>query len=101
MQFRLQDNHVLKIEPEKLRPSRVRLIVKQMGKELVCRKEGINQLLEFLYSKDEHLFKGRLQISKTNDQISIWVKEQNVGSIDAKALKDGLISVLNNIEPNK
>ncbi len=58
-------------------------------------------MLEFLYSKDEHLFKGRLQISKTNDQISIWVKEQNVGSIDAKALKDGLISVLNNIEPNK
>jgi ABC-type antimicrobial peptide transport system ATPase subunit len=99
MQFRLLNDHVLKIEPEKFRPSRVRLIVKHMGTELVCRKEGINQLLEFLYSNNEHLFKGRLQISKNNDQIKILVKEENVGSIDAKTLKDGLISVLNNIEP--
>ena len=90
MEFRLLNDHVLKIEPEKEKPSKVRLIFKKLGKELVCRKEGINALLDFLYGGDGRLFKGRLQISKTKTSVSLYINGDIIGSIEAKAFQDGL-----------
>ncbi len=90
MEFRLLNNYVLKVEPEKEKPSRVRLIIKQLGKELVCRKEGINPLLDFVYGGDERLFKGRLQISKTKNAISIYMNGDIVGTIEARVFQEGL-----------
>ena len=88
--FPLHHDYILKIEPEKEKPSKVRLIVKQLGKELVCRKEGVNALLDFLYGGDGRLFKGRLQISKTKTSVSIYINGDIIGSIEARAFQEGL-----------
>jgi hypothetical protein len=90
MEFRLLNDHILKIEPEKEKPSRLRLIVKQKGKELVCRKEGINPLLDFLYGGNDHLFKGRLQLSKTKNAVSIYINGNIIGTIEARLFINGL-----------
>ena len=88
--FRLLNDYVLKIEPEKEKPSRLKLIVKKMGKELVCRKEGINPLLDFIYGPDGNLFKGRLQLSKKKTAINIYMKGDIIGTIEARNLLEEL-----------
>jgi len=90
MEFRLLNDYILKVEPEKEKQGRVRLIVKQLGKELVCRKESINPLLDFVYGGDDHLFKGRLQIQKTKNAISIYMNGNIIGTIEAKNFLEGL-----------
>jgi hypothetical protein len=90
MEFRLLHDYVLKIEPEKEKPSRLRLIIKQKGKELVCRKEGLNPLLDFIYGGNDHLFKGRLQLSKTKNAISIYMSGNIIGTIEARSFLEGL-----------
>lgn len=94
MEFRLLRDHVLKIEQEKEKPSRVRIIVKQLGKELICRKEGINALLDFIYGGDDRLIKGKLQISKTKNAISIYTNGDIIGTIEARTLLDELNKLL-------
>ncbi len=94
MEFRLLRDHVLKIEQEKEKPSRVRIIVKQLGKELICRKEGINALLDFIYGGDDRLIKGKLQISKTKNAISIYMNGDIIGTIEARTLLEELNKLL-------
>jgi hypothetical protein len=94
MEFRLLRDHILKIEPEKEKPSRVRIIVKQLGKELICRKEGINPLLDFIYGGDDRLIKGKLQISKTKNAISIYMNGDIIGTIEARTLLEELNKLL-------
>lgn len=94
MEFRLLRDHVLKIEQEKEKPSRVRIIVKQFGKELICRKEGINALLDFIYGGDDRLIKGKLQISKTKNAISIYMNGDIIGTIEARTLLEKLNKLL-------
>jgi len=90
MEFRLLNDYILKIEPEKEKPSKVRLIVKQLGKELVCRKESLNPLLDFIYGGDDSLIKGRLQINKTKNAISIYMNGNIIGTIEAKTFQEGM-----------
>jgi hypothetical protein len=90
MEFRLMHDYILKIEPEREKPSKVRLIIKQLGKELVCRKESINPLLDFIYGGDDHLIKGKLQINKTKNAISVYMNGNIIGTIEAKDFQDGL-----------
>jgi hypothetical protein len=94
MEFRLLQDYILKIEPEKEKPSKVRLIVKQLGKEMVCRKESINPLLDFIYGGDGHLFKGRLQLSKTKSAISVYMNGNIIGTIEARKFQNGLSEIL-------
>lgn len=58
-----------------------RLIIFKDGEELVCRKESLRKLLEFLKSDFGHLFKGRLQLIKTKTSIYFQVKGEVVGEI--------------------
>ncbi|MVN89567.1 hypothetical protein [Mucilaginibacter aquatilis] len=88
--FQLLNNYVLKIEPEKEKASRLKLIVKQMGKELVCRKEGLNPLLDFLYNNEEHLFKGRLRLSKKKGTITVYLNDEVIGTIGSRDLLEKL-----------
>jgi hypothetical protein len=90
MKYSLTEDYVLRIEPEKEKSSRLRLIIKQRGQELVCRKEGLNRLLDFVQGGDAHLFKGRLQLSKENDAINIYMKDSLIGSIKANVLAEEL-----------
>jgi hypothetical protein len=96
MKYKLTGDYLLKIEPEKEKPSRLRLIIKQRGQELVCRKEGLNRLLDFIQGADEHLFKGRLQLSKAGSAINIYMKDNLIGSIEAHVLAEELNQLWHN-----
>ena len=64
--------------------NRLRLvIVNSKGEELVCRKEIFKKMEQFIKTEDERIFKGRLQLFKIADKISVQVKGENIGSIDA------------------
>ncbi|WP_158828150.1 hypothetical protein [Mucilaginibacter lacusdianchii] len=90
MEFRLHHDYILKVEPEKEKPNKVRLIVKQLGKELVCRKESLNPLFDFIYGGDGRLFKGRLQLSKTKNAISVYINGDIIGTIEARIFQEGM-----------
>ncbi|MFW0715220.1 hypothetical protein [Pedobacter sp. N23S346] len=85
-------NNNLKLSFEKL-PHSIRLIVSKNGEEWVCRKEKLKSLFTFLETDKEHLFKGRLQLIKTNDQIDIQVKNESISSISIEAFQQALIKM--------
>ena len=60
---------------------RLRLIVFNGDKELVCHKAGQAQIQKFIMADKSHLFKGRLQLDKTDDRISISIKGKTEGVI--------------------
>ncbi len=75
----LSTNYTLTIEPyQKLR---LRLIVFKNGEEYVCRKESLYKLKQFLALDEGRAFKGRLQLVKCGDNISIEVKGKVLGRI--------------------
>ena len=83
-------NYTLAIEPyEKLR---VRLIVFKNGEEYVCRKESQYKLKQFLALDEGRAFKGRLQLVKCGDNISIEVKGEVLGIVTAVQLEKLLIA---------
>jgi hypothetical protein len=67
------------IEPDN---KRVRLVIYQNGEEWVCRMENVSRIKEFLALQETRLFKGRLQLNKTNQQITIEVKGNFIGRIN-------------------
>ncbi|RZL20725.1 MAG: hypothetical protein EOO96_24720, partial [Pedobacter sp.] len=67
-QIILNEKLTLVFEPA---DKKVRLIVLQADEELVCRKETIKNLQQFLSAQKAHLFKGRLQLSKNEDVIEV------------------------------
>ena len=75
----LTNNYTFAIEP--ITNRRVRLIVYQNDEELVCRKENLKQLNEFLSTDEARAFKGRLQLLKHGDDIAVEVKGELVGNI--------------------
>ncbi len=75
----LSPNHTFSIEPyEKLR---VRIIVSENREELVCRKESVYKLKQFLALDEGRAFKGRLQLVKRGDSIAVEVKGEVLGDI--------------------
>ena len=60
----------------------VRLVVYNKGVENVCRKSTLKNLVGFIQSGEDHLFKGRLQLKKTGDGIDVLVKNHLVGKIN-------------------
>ena len=75
---------------------RLRLIIAQDFEEIVCRKETKKNLLNFLQNNEGHLFKGRLQLEKKEDDISIIVKGKLLGKIkkiDFEKLIDNAIEL--------
>ncbi|WP_428328769.1 hypothetical protein [Mucilaginibacter sp.] len=67
-----------------------RLIVYNNGVENVCRKERISKLKHFAQSTDDHLFKGRLQLHKSEVGIAVIVKGEIAGFISAEAFMNNL-----------
>jgi hypothetical protein len=61
---------------------RARLIVYKGKVENVCRKDTFKNLMQFIQSGEEHLFKGRLQLHKNSTAIDIIVKGKSAGSIN-------------------
>ena len=64
--------------------SKVRFVVHQHQDEWVCRKETPKAIKEFLSQEEARIFKGRLQLYKYKDEISVEVKGSPVGIISLK-----------------
>jgi RNA binding exosome subunit len=79
----------LKLSFEKL-PHTIRLIIAKNDEEWVCRKEKLKNLFSFLEFDQQHLFKGRLQLLKSDDKIDIQVKNECVSSISAEVFEQTL-----------
>lgn len=75
----LTKNYTFGIEPVTNR--RFRLIVFKNGEELVCRKENLKQLEDFLNNDEARAFKGRLQLYKHQNDIAVEVKGETVGTL--------------------
>lgn len=72
---------------------KVRLIISEADQELVCRKETLKNLLNFLSTEEMNLFKGRLQLHKVNEIIEVVIENQPcaiVSTIDFKKVLDTL-----------
>jgi hypothetical protein len=76
--YRLTDKIRFTIVPVQ---KKARLIIFRGDTELVCRKETFSNLAKFIKGPDTTIFKGRLQLSKTDQDISIVIKGQIAGSI--------------------
>lgn len=83
-QIILNEQLTMSFEPDH---KKVRLVVLHADEELVCRKETIKKLQQFLSVKQAHIFKGRLQLSKNDDVIEILVKQNSAGIISSNTLK--------------
>ncbi len=70
---------------------KVRLAVSEQGVENVCRLETIKNLDKFAVSREEHLFKGRLQLHKDETGIKVIVKGEIVGIISEDLFKNVLL----------
>ncbi len=61
-----------------------RLVILKDNVEYVCRKEKISALHKFLQLPTAHIFKGRLQLAKNEDEITVIAKGERIGTIDKK-----------------
>lgn len=59
----------------------VRLIVTKASQEIACRKETIRKLNSFLEGDNEKIFKGRLQLSKLDQDIEVIINNIPIGKI--------------------
>ncbi|MNK17137.1 hypothetical protein D3C87_353210 [compost metagenome] len=74
----LNNNLIFSIEPL---VNSVRLIVSEVDHEIACRKETIKNLNSFLESDNEKIFKGRLQLSKLDQDIEVIINKIPIGKI--------------------
>jgi hypothetical protein len=91
-QIILNEQLTLKFEPDH---KKVRLVVLQADEELVCRKETIKNLQQFLAEEQAHVFKGRLQLSKNDDVVEVLVKQKSVGTISSITFKNVVDTIHN------
>jgi len=88
--FKLKNNLELSIEPYE---KKVRLVVYESNAELVCRKERVLVLKRFMDMKSERIFKGRLQLQIEEDEIRIFIKGEDKGSIGLKDFQNEINKV--------
>ena len=91
--LRIAQNYAFGIEPVTNR--RFRLIVFKNGEEVVCRKENLKQLKDFLNTDDAKAFKGRLQLYKHRDDIAVEVKGQPIGTLHKADIEACLSKLIN------
>jgi hypothetical protein len=90
--LKLNDDTVLSIE---LHEKRARLVVYKRGVENVCRIESIKNIIGFVESNNQQLFKGRLRLHKASGSIDVEVKGKLEGNIAACDLMTCLNAVKN------
>jgi len=82
-------NNNFKLSFEKL-PHTIRVIISKKDEEWVCRKEKLKKFFSFTEIDKEHIFKGRLQLFKSDGKIDIRVKNELIGTISNEAFKEAL-----------
>jgi hypothetical protein len=76
--IKLNGLYSLSVETEN---KRLMLIIFNGDEELVCHKTGVSELKRFLQQSEAHLFKGRLQLDKTNGNVTILIRAVTIGVI--------------------
>ena len=84
MLIQLNNNYSLTVQPHL---KGVRLIVLDNGNEYVCRKESFKNLTAFMALTEGQIFKGRLQLHKYHQNITVQVKGKALGTITLDHLK--------------
>ena len=56
------------------------------SEELVCHKTNISELNSFLQQDEAYLFKGRMQLNKTGNEVAILMKGEVIGVIPESVL---------------
>ncbi|KIA91441.1 hypothetical protein OC25_21430 [Pedobacter kyungheensis] len=79
----------LKFSFEKL-PHTIRLIISKNDEEWVCRKAKLSKLYAFVAINQAHVFNGRLQLMKSENDIIVLVKNENIGIIPVRKFKEAL-----------
>lgn len=74
---------------------RVRLIIYKDGVENVCRRESFKNLERFIWSNEESIFKGRLQLRRNSEGIVLVVKGKIVGKMTTEEFASYLEKVKN------
>ena len=86
----LDNNQSLGIEKY---DNRVRLVIVQNANEKACRKEHLKTIQHFLTNTDSTLFKGRLQLRKHSDNLSVLLKGECIGQISVEYLSQKLLEL--------
>ena len=73
--------------------NRLRVVVLKDGVEWVCRKESFSKMNRFLNDNTNRIFKGRLQLIKSDHKITVEVKGETVGIIDSDYIRQHLIEL--------
>jgi len=71
-------------------PHTIRVIISKNDEEWVCRKEKLKKLFSFTEIDKEYLFKGRLQLLKSDGKIDIRVKNELIGTVSNEAFSEAL-----------
>lgn len=69
---------------------KLRLVITDGNSELACRKETKSVLKHFLSSAQNQLFKGRLQLHKSDEALTVVLKGKPVGDINPHDLEKAL-----------
>jgi hypothetical protein len=70
----------------------IRLVVYKQANEFVCRKCKLSELRKLIETDNTHLFKGRLQLYRSDRNITIEVKKEQIGWISLEQFQQMLIS---------
>lgn len=87
MPLKLSYGLFLLFEPQ---DKKLRLIITDGNNELACRKETRSVLKRFLSSAQSQLFKGRLQLHKSDEVLTVVLKGKPVGAINLPDLEAAL-----------
>ncbi len=74
----MDEMHTLKVHKDE---GKARLTLTRDGLDLACKKESKKRLLEYLKPIEAHLFKGRLQLILSLQDVFIQYKDQIKGRV--------------------
>lgn len=69
---------------------KIKLAISDGDKELVCRKETLKNLDDFLLKDENIIFKGRLQLYKHQTIIEVFMKGKPIAILSSKKMADVL-----------
>lgn len=68
----------------------VKLVISEADVELVCRKETLKNLIQFLKADEMHIFKGRLQLHKQGKIIEVIMKNKSIAIVASSDFEKAL-----------
>jgi hypothetical protein len=96
VQFKLPGKNTLIMEQA---DKQLRLVISSGTTELACRKVTPSVLKRFLASEETSLFKGRLQLHKSNAAVVVLLKGEDMGIVALAELEEMLGEIAVGLKP--